>query len=79
VKPLDDPTKMLLFEPNRLIPYACFSYCLGMDLDGVLKTTKDNLPTQFEVIEFESLLNTIADAVMVYGNLQIPNLWVDSL
>ncbi|RYP74879.1 hypothetical protein DL771_002800 [Monosporascus sp. 5C6A] len=75
----EEPHNMHLFEPDRSVTYACLSYCWGTDLDGVLKTTKGNLPAHLARIEFDSLPKTIADAVTVCRELKIPNLWVDSL
>jgi hypothetical protein len=68
-----------LYEPESPATYACLSYCWGADLEGVLKTTKENLLQQLEGIDIASLPKTIADAVTVCRGLNIANLWVDSL
>lgn len=46
---------------------------------GVLVTTKDNIAEHFGGIRVSKLAKTIADAVTVCRELEIPHLWVDSI
>ncbi|KAI1501586.1 heterokaryon incompatibility protein-domain-containing protein [Biscogniauxia marginata] len=68
-----------LFEPKELVIYACLSYCWGADLEGVLQTTRNNIPDHEKGIELSSLPKTIQDAITVCRGLKISNLWVDSI
>ncbi|KAH7013943.1 heterokaryon incompatibility protein-domain-containing protein [Ilyonectria destructans] len=64
---------------ERLPKYVCLSYCWGSDLTDVLVTTKDNIAEHIGGIRVSKLAKTIADAVTVCRELEIPHLWVDSL
>ncbi|GLA26371.1 hypothetical protein AnigIFM63326_003524 [Aspergillus niger] len=68
-----------LFEPAEPARYACLSYCWGKDLDQVLTTTTNNIESHYQAIELSTLPLALQDAITVCRNLEIPNLWVDSL
>ncbi|KAE8317586.1 heterokaryon incompatibility protein-domain-containing protein [Aspergillus transmontanensis] len=68
-----------LFEPTTPVPYACLSYCWGIDIDRVMKTTTDNIHSHYQRLELATLPAAIQDAIVVCRALKIPNLWVDSL
>ncbi len=59
--------------------YACLSYCWGPDTAGVLTTTHDNMDEHFRGIPTGRLPQTIIDAIKVCHELDIPNIWIDSL
>ncbi|KAF4628936.1 hypothetical protein G7Y89_g9212 [Cudoniella acicularis] len=42
-----------LFEPNESLQYVCLSYCWGSDSDGILKTTKENMKSLYDVIPLD--------------------------
>ncbi|PIG87037.1 DNA polymerase alpha catalytic subunit, partial [Aspergillus arachidicola] len=68
-----------LFEPTTPVPYACLSYCWGIDIDRVMKTTTDNIHSHYQRLELATLPAAIQDAIVVCRALKISNLWVDSL
>lgn len=60
-------------------PYACLSYCLGADLDGVVTTKKANLQEHQAGIMISTLPKTVQDAATICLRLGIRYLWVDAL
>ncbi|OJJ78195.1 hypothetical protein ASPBRDRAFT_257975 [Aspergillus brasiliensis CBS 101740] len=76
---VDGVREPFLFEPVEPVRYACLSYCWGKDLDQLLTTTSENIQAHFQAIAFSALPRTIQDAITVCRNLNIPNIWVDSL
>jgi hypothetical protein len=75
----DGSREPFLSEPKRPVEYAALSYCWGMDVEDVLKTTKDNLQSLYETVPLSSLPATISDAIKLCRGLNISYLWVDSL
>jgi hypothetical protein len=71
--------QMFLYEPKDPLFYVCLSYCWGSDSDDVFKTTKTNLRSHYNGIQFSSLPQTLRDGVIVCRKLEITSLWVDSL
>ncbi|QMW35263.1 hypothetical protein G4B84_010754 [Aspergillus flavus NRRL3357] len=75
----DGSREPFLFEPTTPVIYACLSYCWGIDIDRVMKTTTDNIHSHYQRLELAQLPAAIQDAIAVCRALKIPNLWVDSL
>ncbi|KAF7561659.1 hypothetical protein G7046_g2481 [Stylonectria norvegica] len=79
VLPMGDSTHITLTEIKTKEKYACLSYCWGSNLEGVLTTTKSNIPRHYGGIPVQHLPKTIQDAVTVCLGVKVPYLWVDSL
>lgn len=79
VSPDPGPSRVRLVETTsgRQWTWACLSHVWGGDQRQ--KTTRDVLPEYLENICFETLPQTIKDAVNVCRGLLIPYLWIDSL
>lgn len=61
--------------------YSALSYCWGPREDAVsqTKSTRDNVQSHYESLDFDTLSPVIKDAVETTRRLSIPYLWVDSL
>jgi hypothetical protein len=57
--------------------YTCLSYCLGGDQP--MKTTKANKSTHYRSIPFDTLPQTLKDALIVAARLDIRYIWIDAL
>ncbi|KAE8418724.1 heterokaryon incompatibility protein-domain-containing protein [Aspergillus pseudocaelatus] len=75
----DGSRESFLYEPRTPVIYACLSYCWGIDIDQIKKTTTDNIQSHHQRLELTQLPAAIQDAITVCRALKIPNLWVDSL
>lgn len=60
------------------VRYAALSYCWG-DVKPTILTTKANLDSQQQNIEFSALPQCLRDAVTVARSLEIGYLWIDAL
>src|ERR1700733_2500585 len=59
-------------------PYVALSYCWGGSQEHIM-TTRTNLPERLQNIPFETLPQTIKDAIIVTRELKYKYLWVDAL
>ena len=73
------PPKLIATAGEKLanLNYVALSYCWGKI--PFLKTTPDNLKTLMISIPWNTLPNTVRDAIIVARRLQVRYLWVDSL
>jgi hypothetical protein len=77
---LDDPIRLIDTSENDSYKYAAFSHCWGVLPDSErFRTSKGNLATLQQHINFDNLPRTFQDAIRVTRGLRLGYLWIDSL
>ncbi|KAF7525329.1 hypothetical protein G7054_g11130 [Neopestalotiopsis clavispora] len=75
-----DSTGLSLIEArDKRGRYCALSYCWGPPGMNPLLTTRANISSRFDGIDFEKLPKTLQDAVIVTRKIGIRYLWIDSL